>query len=327
LPKSSTFVINNDVLALRTFFLEALLEEMRARGLDPAVLASRSGVEEVATLSAVAEEIAALSGEPSLGVRIAERTTLRLEAPSAEPAPAPPADGAALTLGDALARLATATGQGDARARFTFEAGEPGGVLALHVAGAAQGLGRQGNEHALVAAVQWARALTGRVVSPRRAWLAHSENEASAVLRAALGCADVAFGAGASGLVFDADTLALPLVADLPALSPATQLDLVAELRARLRPTLLGGAPGVGALARALAMSTRTLQRRLGELGTSYGDVLDDLRRDVARLRLERRDLTVAAAARELGYSDSRAFIRAFRRWTGATPGAYQVRA
>jgi AraC-like DNA-binding protein len=310
------------VLAIRTSFISSLFEDLRARGQDPASLASCSGVvDEVASLAAVADEVAARLGEPDLGVRLAGTTTWAL------PVAPPPADAApAPTLADALARLAALSGRSDPRARLTFEVAETGGVLALHVAGSPEGLGRHGNEHALVVALRLAQSWTGRALVPRRAWLAHPEPADASAIRAALGCADLVFGAGDSGVVLDAEALAAP-VATLPDAPAAGALDLVAELRVRLRPALGQGLPGVSTLARALGMSTRTLQRRLGELGTSYGDVLDDLRRDMARLRLEQRDLSVAAAARQLGYSDSRAFIRAFRRWTGATPGAYQVRA
>ena len=311
-----------------------MVEELRARGKDPAALASSSGVgdEEVAALVAISVEVAALLDDPHLGINLASSRPWSLDAPAAPSSDAPAMPMALVpapvaTLADALAGLAALSGRGDARARFTFEVAETGGVLALHVAGAPEGLGQHGNEHALTCALALARAVTGRSIVPRRAWLAHPEPADSSAVRAVLGCSDLVFGAGDSGLVFDADALAAP-VSGAPS-SPAADgtLDLVAELRLRLRPTLRQGPPGVGILARALGMSTRTLQRRLGELGTSYGDVLDDLRRDLARLRLEQRNLSVAAAARQLGYSDSRAFIRAFRRWTGATPGAYQVRA
>src|SRR5262249_10498174 len=105
--------------------MSALFEGMRARGQDPASLASRSGViEEVASLGAVADEAAPLLAEPDLGIRLAATTAGPLgpgEVP-AEGAPTP-------TLGDALARLAALSGRGDPRARFTFELAETGGVL------------------------------------------------------------------------------------------------------------------------------------------------------------------------------------------------------
>ena len=338
------------MLSIRTAFLRALLDELRARGHDPASLAACSGVASddleamaTASLPALADEIAERLGEASLGIALAVKAPWRLPEPGrglaagsvavapveASPpslAPAAPLSPTA-TLADALGRLAALSGWADPRARFTFELAETGGVLAFHVAGAPAGLGRHGNEHILVAALALARTLTGRDLLPRRAWLANAEPTDASAIRTALGCADIIFGAGDSGLVLDADALAAPVVIALPELPANAPLDLVAALRERLKPTLRVGVTPVGAMARALALSTRTLQRRLGELGTSYGDVLDDLRRDLARIRLEQRDLSVAAAARQLGYSDSRAFIRAFRRWTGATPGAYQVRA
>jgi AraC-like DNA-binding protein len=78
--------------------------------------------------------------------------------------------------------------------------------------------------------------------------------------------------------------------------------------------------------ARALGLSERTLHRRLQEEGTSFRDVKDGLRREIALARLERSDASVAEIAAELGYSEPSAFFRAFQGWTGVAPSAHRKR-
>lgn len=80
-------------------------------------------------------------------------------------------------------------------------------------------------------------------------------------------------------------------------------------------------------VARRLAMSTRTLQRRLGEAGTTFADLLDDMRRANALTLVRSRDTTITDAAFLLGYSDVPTFYRAFKRWTGTTPQAFRASA
>jgi AraC-like DNA-binding protein len=70
-----------------------------------------------------------------------------------------------------------------------------------------------------------------------------------------------------------------------------------------------------------LAMSPRTLQRRLRDAGTSWRDELEDVRGRSARRLLEDGGLTRASVARRLGYSDARSLRRALRRWDGPQAG------
>jgi AraC-like DNA-binding protein len=70
-------------------------------------------------------------------------------------------------------------------------------------------------------------------------------------------------------------------------------------------------------------MSGRQLQRVLQAEGTTYQALLDEARRDLALARLRLPGTTAAEVALLLGYSEAGAFTRAFRRWTGTTPGAY----
>ena len=78
-------------------------------------------------------------------------------------------------------------------------------------------------------------------------------------------------------------------------------------------------------VARRVAMSTRTVQRRLEEAGTSYQDVVDELRAGMARSLLRDRARSIVDVAFELGYADLKGFYRAFRRWTGTTPADWRA--
>ena len=67
-------------------------------------------------------------------------------------------------------------------------------------------------------------------------------------------------------------------------------------------------------------MSERTLVRRLAELDTSFADLVDELRHDLARKYLAQPDLSLVHIAFLLGYSNQSAFNLACKRWSGKTP-------
>jgi AraC-like DNA-binding protein len=77
-------------------------------------------------------------------------------------------------------------------------------------------------------------------------------------------------------------------------------------------------------IAARLALSRRTFNRRLTEEGTSFGPILDDVRREFACAFLRDRRLSIADVAFFLQYSEPAAFNRSFRRWTGRTPGEFR---
>jgi len=77
----------------------------------------------------------------------------------------------------------------------------------------------------------------------------------------------------------------------------------------------------------ATGMSSRTFQRQLKEEGASFSDLLADVRRSETLKRLKERNVTIAAIATDLGYSDQATFTRAFRRWTGVPPSRFRAAA
>lgn len=80
-------------------------------------------------------------------------------------------------------------------------------------------------------------------------------------------------------------------------------------------------------VAKALHLSVRTLSRRLDAEGATFQAVKDELRRDVAIQQLTKTDAPIAVIGAEVGFDDPTAFHRAFKKWTGSTPGAYRFKA
>ena len=74
-----------------------------------------------------------------------------------------------------------------------------------------------------------------------------------------------------------------------------------------------------------LHISPQTLRRHLREEGSSFQLLKDQLRRDLAIYHLGRHDLPLQDIAEQLGFSEPSAFHRAFKKWTGLTPGAYRA--
>jgi len=97
-----------------------------------------------------------------------------------------------------------------------------------------------------------------------------------------------------------------------------------ALVRHRLRSQLPDAWPDLEQLAQELSVSGTTLQRRLQQEGLSYQRVKDDLRRDIAIDLLSSASLTVAEIAARTGFQETSAFHRAFKKWTGVSPGAYR---
>ena len=95
-------------------------------------------------------------------------------------------------------------------------------------------------------------------------------------------------------------------------------------IRATVRELLRRGPPSIELASHRLGVPVRTLQRRLGECGTSYSDIVDEVRFDLAARLLQGSDEHIAEIARATGFSDPSSFSRAFLRWAGMTPRAFR---
>ena len=68
------------------------------------------------------------------------------------------------------------------------------------------------------------------------------------------------------------------------------------------------------------------MQRRLRREGTTFATLVDEVRRDVALTHARDHRAPIEVVALLAGFSEKRAFYRAFRRWTGVTPATYRDR-
>lgn len=102
--------------------------------------------------------------------------------------------------------------------------------------------------------------------------------------------------------------------------------DFVGRVRDAIEAELRGGDPGLESIARRLAMSPRTLQRRLRDRGAVFNDVLDAVRFQAAKSYLAKRDVAGTEVAYLLGFAEPSSFNRAFKRWSGQTPTEYRRR-
>ena len=137
--------------------------------------------------------------------------------------------------------------------------------------------------------------------------------------------------------MFHSRYLTMPLLQDERTLkhflerSPADLLsrpDDGDSLSSRLRRLLSRDSsrwPDLEAVAAHLHISPQTLRRHLREEGSSFQELKDQLRRDIAIYHLGRADLSLQQIAEQLGFSEPSAFHRAFKKWTGLTPGAYRA--
>lgn len=108
--------------------------------------------------------------------------------------------------------------------------------------------------------------------------------------------------------------------------SRGAQPTFLERVRRELSAGLEMGEVDAGKIARALRMGERTLRRRLRELGASYRDLLDDVRRERALVLAQDPRFNVSQVAHQLGFAGATSFGRAFRRWTGTVPKEYASR-
>jgi AraC-like DNA-binding protein len=99
----------------------------------------------------------------------------------------------------------------------------------------------------------------------------------------------------------------------------------IARLRIMVRKGLARGKASAVALASQLDLHRRTLNRRLQARGTTYQRILDDVRFELACELLAEGTLSVAEISSRLGYAETSAFSRAFRRWSGTSPARWRA--
>lgn len=172
--------------------------------------------------------------------------------------------------------------------------------------------------------------LCGPLWKPSEVKFAHSKREDGRPYQSFFE-APLVFDAEINAVVFKADWLNLRLPHADPHLLSLLQKqidtlevsygqDLPEQIRSLLRTALLTGHDSIDQVAELFSMHSRTLRRHLKDCGTSFQELLNEGRYEIARQLLEGTRMNVCQIASTLNYADQRAFTRAFRRWSGTTP-------
>lgn len=101
---------------------------------------------------------------------------------------------------------------------------------------------------------------------------------------------------------------------------------ILREIKGIVCEQLADGIPTINQVAKRLGLSLRTLQRQLATENTSYTTIWDGFRRETALRLLDDKRLTIYDVSALVGFSEPRAFRRAFKRWTGLSPRAHRAR-
>jgi AraC-like DNA-binding protein len=199
------------------------------------------------------------------------------------------------------------------------------------------GVGRHLDRHQIecwtAGLVRICRELTGLRLVPSRVRLIHHRSEDQGAELATFFGKSIEFGASVDDIAFPRRTAEARILGADPYLNKLLLSHCEQALSHRKRagtfrasvenaiaPLLPHGKASLEGVARQLAVSPRTLARRLSEEGTSFSLVLEGLRNDLAARYLADKEFGIAQIAWLLGYEEPSTFSRAFKRWTGKTP-------
>ena len=223
-------------------------------------------------------------------------------------------------------------------ALYEVEESFDGAYMHLHREGERRLGMRLSNEATLASIMTISGEVASQPFRPEAVYLKHRAPVHTEGHEAFFGC-PVQFESDRDALLVSRRTLATPNKLGDPSIAEFFDTHLEAEVGRladtvplerlvidRVSPALSAGVPALSEVAKELGMSGRTLQRRLAEDGLTFQSVVDSARRRLAlRLLRQRAEVTLTEVAFMTGFSDQSAFTRAFRRWTGQTPGAFRA--
>ncbi|CAN5338588.1 ornithine utilization transcriptional regulator OruR [soil metagenome] len=302
----------------------------RLVGIDPKTLDDPDGRVPAEGMVRIWDEVATLTGDPNLGLNVGREL-----------------GGAGATLAGHLVRASRTVGEGLERVllfyrvlndvhppRYVIDDAEAS--FSVRTKGTSLRVPRHGMEFAFAWLTCLSRKASGRELRPLRVRFEHSAPKDTRALEAVLG-KNLRFDQDENEIVMARSDWATPTLgpdADLLAMLEHTAKKLLERLptapsiEGRVREALVlllpRGDANVEAVASALELQPRTLQRYLADEKTTFAEIFETTRRHLAEAHLGDGVHSIAEIALLVGFSDQSAFHKAFARWTGKTPGDYR---
>ena len=300
----------------------------RGAGIDPTILAAPNARCPAEQIKKLWEAAAAACRDPLFGIRIGSKVR--------------PGTFHALGLGivsstsvlDALQRIQRYSSVVSTNGRFTLT--EENGLVGLETRPERMAVVPTIDyvDAMLVAVCRLLEQCAGPSAIPSKVVVMRPRTVSAVAYQEVLGC-PIEFDPQRIAILFDAAAAARPVLSGNPELAAeadrlaARYIEAMApdSTAARVKSLLVAAMPSGGTdqhgIARSLNQSASTLQRRLRKEGTSYQQLLDAARRELALEYLRQGRHSLADVAFLLGFADQSNFTRAFRRWTGRTPGEF----
>lgn len=322
-------------------WINAIRKTLLARGVDTDALFDRAGLDAgaigdpnarypVAATTRLWRLAVAETGDPALGLSVSQhvnQTTFHALGYTLM---------ASATLAEAFHRLVRYFKLVTDAAELSFSCIDGGYRFRIDIDGVVPRPADEAIDAFMVVYVRMCRRLYGRDLDPARVRLQRPEPADPAPWHAALR-APIEFGAAVNALEYPRAPLEAPLETANPELARLNEQAIAAHLteleRARVGnrvhaaivDSLPNGAPTQDQIAMRLHMSTRNLQRRLADEGTSYRTLLERTRHELARGYLRDTRYSLDEITYLLGFAEASSFARAFRRWTGMSPSAFRA--
>jgi AraC-like DNA-binding protein len=242
---------------------------------------------------------------------------------------------AAPNIREALSLFARYSRIANEAVRIKHAQAQEGLIAEFSFIGLSRYAAKQATEFGVGVMIQALREVAGRSVRPMHVRFAHSRSTNLRAFEQFFGC-PVEFGASGDQVAFSNETLALPLVTEdrylLETLRPlcdeaakergTASGSLRAAVENEAQKLLPHGKAKKHMVAKSLGHSERTLARRLVDEGTTYEEVLDQLRESLALQYIKEGGVSLKQIAWLLGYEGPTSFNQAFKRWTGRAPSA-----
>lgn len=323
-------------------WVRGLAEMFASQGLDPARLLRQAGIDpadldkpqarfEADQVSRLWELAVAASGNPLLGVdRELAARFVNFDVVGFATLSSADLRAALRELARYLALISSAT-------TFELQDQERDCWVVLGHTGHSRPLPPQRSAYSLLAVLTLSRWITRRELVPLQVHFGFAPPGPAAAFERAFGCT-VRFGQPDHRLLLAAQDLDAPLPSRNPDLLALHEQALEQRLAAlgdastsrrvseEIMRRLDRGEPRRQEVAASLLLADRTLQRRLQAENTSFQQLLDEARQELARKYLANPRYALGEVAHLLGFADQSNFFRACRRWFGVAPGQYRER-